>query len=114
MQPDRPTHKKIFPLAMEATKIFFANTLQQTLKSTLFRMFYLSQPIAGLLLLTSQLFSGRVTFLPTKRPCGTLLSHAKLNDIAHRATCCGKTKHKFDPYTKLRRSDMLVGGENQS
>jgi len=33
---------------------------QTTKKSTLFRMIYLHQPIAGLLTKTSQLFSGRV------------------------------------------------------
>jgi hypothetical protein len=36
---------------------------QTTKKSTLFRMIYLHQPIAGLLTKTSQLFSGRVTNL---------------------------------------------------
>jgi len=36
---------------------------QTTKKSTLFRMIYLHQPIAGLLTKTSQLFSGRVISL---------------------------------------------------
>jgi len=49
---------------VEATKIFFANALQKLFWSTLFRMNYLSQPIAGFLLLTSQLFSGRVIANP--------------------------------------------------
>ncbi len=47
---------------------FFANTQQKLFLSTLFRMFYLSQPIAGLLLLTSQLFSGRDNYLSSFVP----------------------------------------------
>jgi len=53
---------------VEATKIFFANALQKLFWSTLFRMNYLSQPIAGFLLLTSQLFSGRVMQIQTSVP----------------------------------------------
>jgi hypothetical protein len=51
--------KNIF-FSYGATKIFFANPQQTTFKSTLFRMIYLTQPNAGLSLLTRQLFSGRV------------------------------------------------------
>ena len=54
--------KKIF-LAVKGTKIFLPHTGKQHKKSILFRMYYLSQPITGLLIKTSQLFSGRVTFL---------------------------------------------------
>jgi len=54
--------KKIF-LAVKGTKFFLPHTGKQHKKSTLFRMYYLSQPLTGLLTKTSQLFSGRVTAL---------------------------------------------------
>jgi len=54
--------KKIF-LAVKGTKIFCPHTGKQHKKSTLFRMYYLSQPLTGLLTKTSQLFSGRVKSL---------------------------------------------------
>jgi hypothetical protein len=44
------------------TKIFLPTHRQTTFYSTLSRMIYLSQPIEGILLLTSQLFSGRVMY----------------------------------------------------
>ena len=55
--------KKIF-LAVKGTKIFCPHTGKQHTKSTLFRMYYLSQPLTGLLTKTSQLFSGRVIKKP--------------------------------------------------
>ena len=47
-------------------------------------MFYLSQPIAGLLLVTSQLFSGRVTSKPAGVTGGTMhpmYRKVKIEDI---------------------------------
>jgi hypothetical protein len=61
-KPERPAHK-IFSLAVkELRKYFLPPHEEMLLCSTYFRMFYLSQPITGLLTKTSQLFSGRVTF----------------------------------------------------
>jgi hypothetical protein len=51
--------KNIF-LAVKGTKIFLPTHGKQLHYSTLFRMYYLSQPVTGLLNKTSQLFSGRV------------------------------------------------------
>ena len=54
--------KKKFAIAMGATANIFCKHTGTAKKSTVFRMYYLSQPIQGLLLKTSQLFSGRVIF----------------------------------------------------
>ena len=54
--------KKIFSLAVKATKIFIASPRQLLFNSTYFRMFYLSKPITVLTNKTSQLFSGRVNY----------------------------------------------------
>jgi len=64
--------KKIF-LAVKGTKIFLPHTGKQHKKSTLFRMYYLSQPLTGLLTKTSQLFSGRVISLSAFVPAGRSL-----------------------------------------
>jgi hypothetical protein len=61
-KPERPAHK-IFSLAVKELRKYFLPPHEEMLFcSTYFRMFYLSQPITGLLTKTSQLFSGRVNF----------------------------------------------------
>jgi hypothetical protein len=61
-KPERPAHK-IFSLAVKELRKYFLPPHEEMLFcSTYFRMFYLSQPITGLLTKTSQLFSGRVNY----------------------------------------------------
>jgi hypothetical protein len=63
-KPERPAHK-IFSLAVKELRKYFLPPHEEMLFcSTYFRMFYLSQPITGLLTKTSQLFSGRVISEP--------------------------------------------------
>jgi hypothetical protein len=56
-----PRTKNIF-FAIKGTKIFLPAHGKDLNKSTLFRMYYLSQPLTGLVTKISQLFSGRVIF----------------------------------------------------
>ena len=57
---NRPAHKKYFLSYGGHENIFCQRPNKTVKKSTLFRMYYLSQPTTGLLTKTSQLFSGRV------------------------------------------------------
>jgi len=61
-KPERPAHKNIFFSCEGLRKYFLPAHGKLLFSSTYFRMFYLSQPITGLINKTSQLFSGRVIY----------------------------------------------------